>query len=364
MSNEKISILYLDDEQDNLISFKANFRREYDIHTTTSAHDAIEILKNNKIHVVLSDQKMPDISGVEFFELLKLEFPDPIRILVTGYSDIDAIIAAINQGDVYRYIKKPWKDHELRMEIETAYAMFAAREESKQKQLEIERANSELEKFVYSASHDFRAPLASVLGLIQISKAEDNIDELRSYLNMMESSVKELDYYIQNIINFYQNRTEEVVINKIDFDLLIDEIFEDLKQLDKTKKTKFKKNIIQSSNFFSDELRVKTIFANLISNAIIYGDPSKKECFVEVEVNTESNDAVISISDNGVGIPLEKRKNLFDIFIQDNKKRGFGVGLGLYVTKESVDRLGGSLEVASEVGIGTTFTVKIKNHND
>ena len=115
-------------------------------------------------------------------------------------------------------------------------------------------------------------------------------------------------------------------------------------------------------NFFSDELRLKTIFANLISNAIIYGDPNKKECMVEVDVKSESDVAVISISDNGIGIPEEKRTDLFDIFIKDTKKRGFGVGLGLYVTKESVDKLNGTVEVASEVGVGTTFTVKIKNN--
>ncbi len=102
MSEEKIKILYLDDEENNLVAFKALFRREYDVFTTTSAREAVEYLNQNEVPVILSDQKMPDISGVEFFEMILPDFPRSVRILVTGYADIEAVVNAINKGEIYR----------------------------------------------------------------------------------------------------------------------------------------------------------------------------------------------------------------------------------------------------------------------
>jgi response regulator RpfG family c-di-GMP phosphodiesterase len=90
------SILYLDDEEQNLISFQALFRRHYNVFTTTSAHEAVDILNNNDIQIIFSDQKMPEVSGVEFFETILPDFPHPVRILLTGYADIEAVIDAIN----------------------------------------------------------------------------------------------------------------------------------------------------------------------------------------------------------------------------------------------------------------------------
>ncbi|NNE56276.1 MAG: response regulator, partial [Flavobacteriales bacterium] len=124
MSDKKITILYLDDEENNLNSFKAAFRRDYNIFTTTTAQEAVKVLSDHTVHVVISDQKMPNISGVEFFELIVQDFPDPIRMLLTGYADIEAVIDAINKGQVYRYIGKPWNETELKMNIENAYEVY------------------------------------------------------------------------------------------------------------------------------------------------------------------------------------------------------------------------------------------------
>src|SRR4051812_21640181 len=119
--NSKISVLYIDDEEENLLSFKATFRRTFDVHIATSPAIGLNILNENKIHVIIADQRMPQSTGVEFFDVVRKVHPNPIRILLTGYTDVEAIIDAINKGQIYRYIKKPWDTLELETTINNAY---------------------------------------------------------------------------------------------------------------------------------------------------------------------------------------------------------------------------------------------------
>jgi response regulator RpfG family c-di-GMP phosphodiesterase len=142
---EKIKVLYVDDEENNLTAFKANFRRLYDIFTATSAQEGKNILKEQKIHIIITDQRMPGITGVEFLESIIPEFPEPIRILLTGYADIEAVINAINKGQIYRYITKPWNDDELRSIIDSAYEVYSLREANKDLTAKLLKANEQLE---------------------------------------------------------------------------------------------------------------------------------------------------------------------------------------------------------------------------
>jgi len=121
---EKFPILYVDDEEHNLISFAATFRKEYKIHTATNGNDAIEIMRQDDIKLVITDQRMPEMTGIQLLEKISPEFPDSIRMILTGFSDIEVIIDAINSGRVFRYITKPWDENELRMTIENARQLF------------------------------------------------------------------------------------------------------------------------------------------------------------------------------------------------------------------------------------------------
>ena len=119
-----INVLYLDDELHNLTAFRAAFRRDFQVHVTTEPTEAVRILREQPIEVIISDQKMPTISGVEFFELIMPDFPDPIRMLLTGHADIDAVIDAINKGQIYKYIAKPWNESELKAMVNEASMIF------------------------------------------------------------------------------------------------------------------------------------------------------------------------------------------------------------------------------------------------
>lgn len=145
MDIKNINVLYVDDEVVNLKAFQANFRRIFNVFIARSAHEGEQVLAENKIHVVLSDQRMPEVTGVEFLSLVKEMHPHTIRILITAFSNIQAVIDAINKGNVYRYVTKPWDMEELQSIIQNAYEVFALREENKMLTESLIQANKQLE---------------------------------------------------------------------------------------------------------------------------------------------------------------------------------------------------------------------------
>lgn len=141
-----IGVLYVDDEVNNLNSFKAAFRRDFDIYTASSAREGRKILDSNEIGVIITDQRMPGMTGIEFLESIIAIYPDTIRILLTGFSDINAVMDAINRGQVYKYLVKPWQNDELKMYIENALEIYNLRKENKELSHKLELANLEIER--------------------------------------------------------------------------------------------------------------------------------------------------------------------------------------------------------------------------
>ena len=140
-----VNVLYLDDEQSNLEVFKSLVRRDgYNIYTTTSTKEAFKILKANEIHIVLSDQRMKGTTGVEFFESIIKDYPKPIRILTTAYSDFDTVIDAINKGQVYKYLCKPWENGCIRAALIQSYEVYCLREHNEKLLTDLQKYNTEL----------------------------------------------------------------------------------------------------------------------------------------------------------------------------------------------------------------------------
>ena len=144
-SQIKINVLYVDDEEQNLVSFKASFRRYFSIFTANSASDAQKILKENIIHVLITDQRMPETTGTELLAKAVLDYPDQIRILLTGYTDIEALKDAVNRGHIFRYLEKPWNDDELRKTIEDSFHVYNIKKEQDELNKKILLTNEQLE---------------------------------------------------------------------------------------------------------------------------------------------------------------------------------------------------------------------------
>ncbi len=145
MEGKDFNILYIDDEVHNLVSLKANFRKEYTVFTAESAEEGKKILKENKIQIIITDQRMPNITGIEFLASILNEYPDPIRILLTGFADTETVIEAINKGQVYRYIMKPFNYSELKVTIDNAFEVYFLREKNKELMAEVLKINEQLE---------------------------------------------------------------------------------------------------------------------------------------------------------------------------------------------------------------------------
>ena len=144
---KKINVLYVDDEIDNLNAFKAVFRRDFEVFIAESANEGMKIIENkeNDIHIVLTDQRMPNITGVEFLASLVKDFPQIMRVLVTGYADLATVIDAINKGEVYRYVSKPWDNVELKNLILQAFEVYDLRKKNKKLTDDLLRVNSQIE---------------------------------------------------------------------------------------------------------------------------------------------------------------------------------------------------------------------------
>jgi response regulator RpfG family c-di-GMP phosphodiesterase len=145
MVAKKINILYVDDEENNLISFKATFRLKHHVFIALSGEEAFKILENKHVDIIITDQRMPAMTGVEFLEQVIEKYPDPIRILLTGYADMTAVVDAVNKGKIFHYVTKPWNEEELNLTINRAYAQYLEKEQLKEMNEKLEGSNDQLE---------------------------------------------------------------------------------------------------------------------------------------------------------------------------------------------------------------------------
>ncbi len=145
MPADKITVLYVDDEENNLFSFKATFRIKYNVLIALRGDEALKILANNQVHIIITDQRMPEMTGVEFLEKVLEKFPDPMRILLTGYADMGAVVDAVNKGKIFHYLAKPWNEEELDMTIKRAYEKYLEKEKLKDMNEKLEVSNDQLE---------------------------------------------------------------------------------------------------------------------------------------------------------------------------------------------------------------------------
>ncbi|HEY4327468.1 MAG TPA: response regulator [Mucilaginibacter sp.] len=145
MSENKITVLYVDDEQNNLFSFKATFRLKYNILTAISGDVALKILDEKQVHIVITDQRMPEMTGVEFLEIVLKKYPDPMRVLLTGYADMSAVVDAVNKGKIFHYLAKPWNEEELDLTINRAYEKYLEKAQLQEMNEKLAGSNDQLE---------------------------------------------------------------------------------------------------------------------------------------------------------------------------------------------------------------------------
>lgn len=220
----------------------------------------------------------------------------------------------------------------------------------------LQKANAELDRFVYSASHDLRAPLSSMLGLIELARKTDDKKELENYLSMMKGRIHHLDDFIKEIIDYSRNERLEVVRQPVNLHKLVEDVISNLKHLDGADRIDIRNEVPANMVLPSDAMRLKIVLNNLLNNAIKYHDHTKESRFIRISIAPTVHGVHFLVCDNGMGISAEHHDKVFNMFYRASDKSK-GSGLGLYIVKESLGQLGGSVSLKSELGEGTTFTV-------
>jgi signal transduction histidine kinase len=225
---------------------------------------------------------------------------------------------------------------------------------------ELEKVNHELDQFVYSASHNLRAPLLSVKGLLSLID-EEEIDPVsrKRFIGEIYKSIERLDATIKDIIEYSKNARLELIPRFIDIEQLIKNTYEDLKFYEGTT-VMIEWTVSGSEPFYSDERRLKSIVHNIMSNSVKYSDPSKEASWLRISIEQNPTECTLAFTDNGKGISPENQSRVFEMFYRASSERS-GSGLGLYIVKEMTERIGGSIELTSNLGVGTTLRLTLPN---
>jgi len=387
IKKEKLhNLLIIDDEPEVIKSLTRLFRRDYNIFSTTNAEEGLKIMDNENIQVIVSDQRMPGITGVEFFSKIRVKYPDAVKLILTGYSDIEAVKDAINKGQVFRYITKPWDPYELENVIKEAFdksdlitknqeLMISLKEANKNLENKVKERTKELEevntklselnieknKYIGMVTHDLRSPIGTAqsfsalliddyhetpeetqlkyLGIIN-ERCNFSLDLIDNFLNVskIESGVFDLKLSKQNYVSFVKDalvqerimaekKSQEIIINCPVSDILIT----------------------------FDVNKIQQVISNLVSNSIKYSMPGTK-IFIDIEL--KDDEIITKVTDQGQGIPEDELPEIFKPFKITSVKATANeksIGLGLAIVKKIVEAHNGKIEVYSKVGEGTSF---------
>lgn len=231
-------------------------------------------------------------------------------------------------------------------------------EEVNGKNIHLEKTNAELDRFLYSTSHDLRSPLSSIKGLVNIARMETVDEKLQRYFGMMIDRVDKLDFFIKDIIDYSKNARTEVRTEPVDFDVLLQEVTDNLKYIEGAESIQFKNRVTVPHPLNADKNRLSVVLNNLLANAIKYHDPHKEKQWIEVQVSNSNGTLKVRVSDNGMGIDPEHHNKIFDMFYRGTF-HSKGSGLGLYIVKETIAKMKGTIALESVPGEGSSFLITL-----
>lgn len=245
-----------------------------------------------------------------------------------------------------------------RLNVSSERELKELAEEVHGKNIRLEKTNAELDRFLYSTSHDLRSPLSSIKGLVNIARKETTDARMQSYFNMMIDRVDKLDFFIKDIIDYSKNERMEVRSEPVDFSALVTEVTENLRYIEGAESIHFESHVSIHHPVNADRNRLSVVLNNLMANAIKYHDPGKETQWIDVRVSNSEGTIKLHVADNGMGIDPEQHKKIFDMFYRGTIQSK-GSGLGLYIVKETVAKMKGIISVESTPGKGSSFMVTL-----
>ncbi|MDL1899792.1 hybrid sensor histidine kinase/response regulator [Anaerolineae bacterium CFX9] len=385
LMEEKGNLLVIDDEEEILKALYRQFRRDYNVFTARSAEDGFKVMIETPIQVIISDQRMPGMNGSEFFGRVKNEFPDAIRLLLTGYADIQAVIAAVNDGNIYRYITKPWNPLDLSATVREAFERYHLIVQNRRLLIELQEANALLESrvaertalledanarlaalnaqkdaFMGMAAHDLRTPITIVQGFIDLLlHPKTPPGEFREFVMIIQETMQNMLNLLNDILDITAIESGNVALKptKINVREFMDRIIRFNRMIGDQKQIHLELDLQPDlPEWTFDPGRIEQVLNNLIGNAFKFSFAETTTC---VSVSQTPDGLSFSVRDQGQGIPADEIDKVFGAFQKVSTQptgNEMGTGLGLSICKRIVELHGGRIFVESTPGEGTIFT--------
>lgn len=369
------TILYVDDDTANLTVLQAACADEFDIITAESAEVALGIMRQHEISVLLVDQRMPGMTGVELFEATREHYPDTVRILITAYSDLTDAINAINRGQVRGYLRKPWEPEQLKATLREALEVYETRRkvrELERRLLETERVYS-LGVVAASVAHELRSPLTALLTTLDLAdlRLKSMIDGLNSGRQIGPDGVDSVKKVVEQISRARQavDQITEITSGiELSHRRRDEEKTADMKEVanltlrcvraELLKRAQIQVEIEPGPPVLGSPNKLGQVVMNLLINALqALPDRPRGQNVVSLRLRPAGDFVRLEVEDNGSGIPQDVLGKIFDPFFT-TKTHG-GTGLGLAISKQIIEEVGGRISVESEVGRGTRFFVEL-----
>lgn len=375
---EQRTLLLVDDEESILTVLERLFTRGgYTVLTANSGQAGLALLERHHIGVIISDQRMPGMTGVEFLSEVKQLYPDVMRLILSGFADLKAVTAAINEGAIYRFLTKPCDDELLLRNIGEAFRHFEIKRENERLQRELQSSRQGLEDafqdtelmmqakaaFLATMSYELRSPLNAVIGMTELMR-ETRLDEKQQeFIEVIAGSGKHLLAFINDILDYSRAEAGKLTLESIDFDLR-DAVDDTTKLFIMQARNKGLELVthfdLQVSPIVrGDPTRLRQVLTNLVSNAIKFTEQGK--VVLRVSQYEDIDDVIglrFEVSDTGIGITPAAQEQIFDCFSQGESTTTHvygSTGLGLSISRQLVEVMDGEIGLDSEPGQGSRF---------
>ncbi|MCC6277331.1 MAG: hybrid sensor histidine kinase/response regulator [Oligoflexia bacterium] len=351
------TVLVVDDEKDILDSLERQLRKDYRVLKASSGIDALQLLNKEDVHLIISDQRMPEMTGVQLFERAQKVRPDCIRILLTGFTDVESVIAAVNNGQIYRYVTKPWDPTELGVIVKRALDAFDLKSELKIKNQLLEKALEDLKvldqaksHFMILISHELKTPLTTITSFTDLLLEEKLNPDSKKYVERIKTGVEKLNSLIFDVLDIMKAQTGQIKLSPQDLSLktFVDDQTKPHLTVAQKRKVKLTCNAPEDVVRLDFSLLSK-VTSELIQNAVGFSDENST---VAVELKRTDGRIRFEVSNHGPTIPKERLKRLTEPFYLDENilHHSQGTGLGLTVAVSLLKVFGSELHLESSGG--------------
>lgn len=354
----KREILYVDDEPSNLIVFEAAFEEQFHVITCRSAEEALAYLEAHPVPVVVADQRMPEMTGVEMFVRVRTMYPHTQRVILSGFTDSDAAIDAINQGQIFQFVRKPWQRIELLSVLQRA---LDAHDMSLQNsvltdRLLISERSAMLGQATARIAHEIANQL-NILPLIELIEEEYADDaQLQHFARVARTTYEHLNELINEVKDFMRFDGQGVELKPLSLAESIQELMSFLRFRADIAPGLVASEIRADSTVLGNKLKLHQVLVNLIMNAA-HAVGKKSDGRVNVTLDRSDEAAIITVADNGAGIPLDVQERMWEPFF--TTKGTAGNGMGLDIARRLIEAHHGQITCASSPGTGTVFTIRL-----